>query len=123
MAGSMFVVVPMEAGLLHSGGQQGFVNGMALGKAVVVSDPGGASSYIEHGVTGLLVPPANPSALREAIEQLLANPGLREEIGQRAREVAQNWTVQNIYDRICGIADRASERRVQGSLSPDPWPA
>jgi glycosyltransferase involved in cell wall biosynthesis len=105
MAGSMFVVVPMEAGLLHSGGQQGFVNGMALGKAVVVSDPGGASSYIEHGVTGLLVPPANPSALREAIEKLLANPGLREEIGQRAREVAQNWTVQNIYDRICAMAD------------------
>jgi glycosyltransferase involved in cell wall biosynthesis len=35
-----------------------------------------------HGETGLLVPPGDAVALCQAIEQLLANPELRERMGQ-----------------------------------------
>lgn len=113
MAGSMFVVVPMQAGLLHSGGQQGFVNAMALGKAVVVSDPAGASSYIQHGITGLLVPPDNPEAMRDQIQFLLANPESRKKIGDKAATVTKSWTLETIYDRICAIADDAASSKQQ----------
>ncbi|MDD4147019.1 MAG: glycosyltransferase family 4 protein [Candidatus Cloacimonetes bacterium] len=34
---------------------------------VVASDVGGLSEYVEHGLTGLLVPPGNPSSLAAAI--------------------------------------------------------
>lgn len=121
MAGSMVVVVPMREGLLHSGGQQGFVNAMALGKAVVVSDPAGASSYITHGSTGLLVPPGVPEAMREAIQLLISNAALRREIGERAQKIAQDWAVERIYDRICAIADDvASPAAALASVSGNP---
>jgi len=42
MAGSRMVVIPMEKGHLHSGGQQTYLNAMAMGKPVVVADDCGA---------------------------------------------------------------------------------
>ena len=112
MAGALIVVVPMEKGHLHSGGQQGIVNGMALGKPVVVTDPEGASSYIRNGETGILVPAADPNALRQALLELLADPERRRRIGERARLSVQGFTVENIYDRVCSLAvDIAKARK------------
>jgi glycosyltransferase involved in cell wall biosynthesis len=109
MAGSLLVVVPMEKGHLHSGGQQSFVNSMALGKPVIVTDPSGASSYIQHGISGLLVPPSDPRALREAIDLLLSDEKLRRSIGQRALETAKGFAVEVVYDRICALADQIAQ--------------
>ena len=39
--------------------------------------------------TGLLVPPADPDALAAAILRLLADPGLRQSMGSRARQRAR----------------------------------
>lgn len=108
MAGAMIVVVPLEGGQIHFGGQQSFVNAMALGKPVVVTDSEGASSYVEHGVTGLLVPPHDVTALCEALRFLLADDRRRRDIGERARQVAQNYTVENCYNRICALADEVA---------------
>ena len=40
-------------------------------------------------MTGLLVPPRDPSALRAAIERLLADEGLRRRLGAAARDAAR----------------------------------
>ena len=45
---------------------------MAHGRPVVASAVGGLLDAVEDGVTGLLVPPRDPTALRTAIETLLA---------------------------------------------------
>jgi glycogen(starch) synthase len=58
---------------------------MAHARAVVATPVGGIPSLVEDGVTGLLVPPGDPRALREAIERLLADPDLRRRFGEAAR--------------------------------------
>lgn len=54
---------------------------MAWGRPVVATSVGGLVD-----VSGVLVPPGDVRALRAAIEQLLADPGLRARIGAAARE-------------------------------------
>lgn len=44
---------------------------MQAGKAVITTDNGAQPEYIRHADTGLLVPPAAPAALAEAIRALL----------------------------------------------------
>jgi glycosyltransferase involved in cell wall biosynthesis len=55
---------------------------MAAGLPVVATHVGGTPEVVEDGATGLLVPPARPEALAEALEQLLVNPALREKMGR-----------------------------------------
>jgi glycosyltransferase involved in cell wall biosynthesis len=105
IAGAMIVVVPMEGGHLHSGGQQSFLNAMAAGKPVIITDPDGASSYIEDGVTGLLVPPGNPRRLGEAVQFLLENENRRQEMGTNALASSKCYSVENTYNKICEFAD------------------
>jgi D-inositol-3-phosphate glycosyltransferase len=62
---------------------------MAYGRPVVATDVGGLADAVEDGVTGLLVPPADPLALRAAIERLLADPALRAQLGANARRRAE----------------------------------
>lgn len=54
---------------------------MTLGTPVVATMGGGPSEIITDGVDGLLVPPADPQALADAVGSLLAAPG-------RARDMA-----------------------------------
>ena len=69
---------------------------MAYGKPVVASAVGGLLDLVVDGETGLLVPPRDPGALRRALEQLLADRGLRRELGSAGRERARrhfSWEV------------------------------
>jgi glycosyltransferase involved in cell wall biosynthesis len=62
---------------------------MAHGRPVVATAVGGLVDAVEDGVTGLLVPPGDPRALRAALERLLADPALRQRMGAAARERAR----------------------------------
>jgi glycosyltransferase involved in cell wall biosynthesis len=62
---------------------------MAHGRPVVATRAGGLADAVEDEVTGLLVPPADPVALRDAIERLLSDPALRAERGSNARTHAE----------------------------------
>lgn len=62
---------------------------MAYGRPVVASAVGGLTDAIEDGVTGLLVPPRDPAALRAALERLLGDAELRRRLGAEARERAR----------------------------------
>jgi glycosyltransferase involved in cell wall biosynthesis len=61
---------------------------MAHGRPVVASAVGGLLDAVEDGVTGLLVPPESPEALRTALERLLADADLRRRLGEAARQKA-----------------------------------
>lgn len=58
---------------------------MASGLPCIASDVAGARAQIDDGETGVLVPPRDPQALREAIEWLMAERGWREGLGAEAR--------------------------------------
>jgi len=58
---------------------------MACQTAVVASAVGGIVEVVEDGKTGLLVPPARPDILADALNRVLADPALAREMGQAGR--------------------------------------
>jgi glycosyltransferase involved in cell wall biosynthesis len=89
-------VVALEAGTLRSAGQQTFLNAMALGTAVVVTDVEGGSDYIRDWVDGVLVEAGNPSALRAALVRLLGDPELVAGIRANAVQVGPRYDTERI---------------------------
>jgi alpha-maltose-1-phosphate synthase len=68
---------------------------MACETAVVASGVGGILEVVEDGRTGLLVPPAQPAALADALNRVLAEPGLAREMGRAGRRRVEgqfSWT-------------------------------
>jgi glycosyltransferase involved in cell wall biosynthesis len=85
------VAVPLAASTDRSAGQQTYLNAMAMGKPVVVTDALGVRDYIESGRTGLVVPVGDAEAMRDAIAWAL-DPAHRvkvEEMGRLARTEAR----------------------------------
>lgn len=61
----------------------------AAGLPIVCTELGTGTSYItQHGKTGFVVPPADPSALARALDVLLANPQLAHHMGQAGQQRA-----------------------------------
>lgn len=60
----------------------------AAGKPAVATRVGGTPDVVEHGRTGLLVPPNDPAALAQAMAALLAHPGRARTYGETARQRA-----------------------------------
>ena len=70
------------------------LEGQACGRPVIGSAVGGITFTIQHGRTGLLVPPRDPDALALALRDLLRDPPRRERMGRAARarvECAFTW--------------------------------
>lgn len=111
MAGCRLNVVSLASGLLHSGGQQTFLNSMWLGKATIVNDPEGARDYIQHGENGLLVPPNDPIALREAIMMLIESPAKARETGNKAMQTARQWSTEEHFRKIIDLANEVLKAR------------
>jgi glycosyltransferase involved in cell wall biosynthesis len=61
---------------------------MAHGRPVVATAVGGLLDAVEDGVTGVLVPPADPVPLRDALVGLLGDPSRRAALGAAARTLA-----------------------------------
>ena len=59
---------------------------MASGLPVVATDVGGLRELVLPGRTGLLVPPASPAALAEALRGLLSDPSMCRSFGAAGRE-------------------------------------
>jgi D-inositol-3-phosphate glycosyltransferase len=64
----------------------------ACGVPVVASAVGGLVSLVDHESSGLLVPERDPAAFASAIARLLAEPGLRADMGRRAVAKAAGYT-------------------------------
>jgi glycosyltransferase involved in cell wall biosynthesis len=62
------------------------VEALLMQRSVVASNVGGLPDTVQHGVSGLLVPPRDPAALADAVAELIADPLRREEMGRRGRD-------------------------------------
>jgi glycosyltransferase involved in cell wall biosynthesis len=79
---------------------------MARRRAVVASDVGGIPEVVTNGVDGVLVPPADPDALANAVTELLADPARRRRLGEAGyRTVADRFSIdaqvrrtEQVYD-------------------------
>jgi glycosyltransferase involved in cell wall biosynthesis len=76
-----------------SGDRDGLPNvvleALASARAVVASRISAIGSAVTHGETGLLVPPGDPVALAQALEELSPRPALRETLGRNGRARAE----------------------------------
>ncbi len=62
------------------------VEALLMERGVVASNVGGLPDTVQHGETGLLVPPGDPAVLAAAVTELLADPRRRREMGRRGRD-------------------------------------
>jgi glycosyltransferase involved in cell wall biosynthesis len=66
------------------------IEAMAYGTVPVVTDSGGSPELIEDGISGLIVPPRDASAIAGAISYLYRHPGRRKTMGEHARDRIKN---------------------------------
>jgi glycosyltransferase involved in cell wall biosynthesis len=78
---------------LYEGTPLALFEAMASGKAIVSTSVDGCREVLEDGRTGLLVRPADPAALAEGLDRLLADPGLRESLGREALTASRRYDV------------------------------
>ena len=75
------------------------VEAMAMGVPVVSADCDGVPDIVEHGRTGLLVPPTVVEGLTEAVAELLGDKGKRRGFGQAGRGRAEELFSE---EKMCG---------------------
>ena len=73
---------------------------MACGTPVVASQVGGLAFLIQDGVTGYTVPVEDPQALSDRLVTLLQDGQIRQQMGQRAAEVARKYAWENIAEQL-----------------------
>lgn len=100
------VVAPLNA-VPYAAGVTGVLEAMAMGKAVVASASPGIRDYVEHGVSGLVVPPGDPEALARAVRELWEAPDRCAEMGRRNRAwVQKNAAVERYATRVAELMTR-----------------
>jgi glycosyltransferase involved in cell wall biosynthesis len=88
----------------------------AAGKPVVASHVGGIPEIVDHGNTGLLIPPGDTAALVQALTQLLGDPDLRRRMGAAARRRVHTWAqaateLAGVYEQLLRPSTDAAPAR------------
>jgi mannosyltransferase len=77
---------------------------MAAGTAVVATRAGVFEALIEDGKTGLIVDIGDLDALTQALEKLMADPALAEEMGRAGRRrAAERFSIVREAEAIAGV--------------------
>jgi glycosyltransferase involved in cell wall biosynthesis len=78
---------------------------------------------VDHGRTGLLVPPSDPAGLAAALARFLREPAQAERMGRAARaEAVSRFRVSSVVDRTLAVyeaarADATRSRSLQSAGS------
>ena len=84
---------------------------MAMGLPTVATNVAGTPEVVRDGTDGLLVPPADPAALADAIQRLAQDPPLRQRLGQSARQrVRQHFTGRRMAEQCLTVYQQVLER-------------
>ncbi|MCX5534864.1 glycosyltransferase family 1 protein [Streptomyces sp. NBC_00006] len=73
---------------------------MASGVPVIAPAAGGPLDLVAHGRTGMLVPPGDPEALRDAVWALSGDPGLRATYGSAGRAAVSGRSWEAVGDLL-----------------------
>lgn len=81
------------------------LEGAMYGKPMISCEIGTGTTYVNiANETGLVVPPSDPAALRSAMRQLLENPAMAAEMGQRAEERYRAYfTAEQMVERYATL--------------------
>ena len=91
------------------------LDAMALGIPVVASAAGGLPEAVADGVTGRLVPPADPEALAAGIAELLTDTEKAKRFGRAGRERAlREFSVATMVERTIAVYEKLMGARAEG---------
>jgi len=83
---------------------------MAAGRAIIAADIGQIPEIIEHGRTGLLVPPGDAAALAGAIMTLIDDRTLAASLGRNARqEAVERYAWERNAEIVADLIARARQ--------------
>jgi glycosyltransferase involved in cell wall biosynthesis len=80
----------VQASASEEGTSNSILEAMACARPVVATDVGGNREIVQHGVTGLIVPPRNPEALAAALRTLLDDPNRARRMGEAGAVLARS---------------------------------
>ncbi|MCS7007573.1 MAG: glycosyltransferase family 4 protein [Thermoleophilia bacterium] len=86
------------------------VESLAVGTPVVATAVGGVAELVRAGENGLLVPPGDVEALREAIRAIVEDDALRERLASRAARSVEELAAERVYARLEEILREAAAR-------------
>ena len=89
-------VVSLRGDALRCAGHQTFLNAMAFGTPVIVTDDGGARDYIRTGVDGLVISAEDRASLRTAILRLWQDPSLADRLGEAAKRIRNVLSTERV---------------------------
>jgi glycosyltransferase involved in cell wall biosynthesis len=90
----------------------------ACGRAIVTTDVPGCREVVMDGVNGLLVLPADSTALANAIQTLIDDPSLRGKMGQSGRKlVVEKFSSQLIVEQTIAFYSRVTKTHPKNILS------
>jgi glycosyltransferase involved in cell wall biosynthesis len=88
------------------------IEAMACAKAVVGTQSGGIPEIVVEQETGLLVPPAQPEALADALITLLRDPARRQRMGEKGRQrVLEQFTLQRRTQQIAAALELLASQK------------
>lgn len=101
--------------LIHSTHSEGFglsvIEGFASRTPVVATDIPACREVLDHGRCGILVPPRDPESMANAIETLLTNQRMREELVQAAYlRVQERYHTRRMAAGYAALIDAATRR-------------
>jgi rhamnosyl/mannosyltransferase len=94
------------------------LEGAMYGKPMISAEIGTGTSYINvHNETGLVVPPSDPRALREAMRTLWDNPALAAAMGRRAEaRFQEHFTAERMATNYTALYHELAARRAPAPL-------
>ncbi len=97
--------------LYSEGFPNSLLEAMSLGIPVIASDvPGGVRELLENGKAGILVTPGDVGALQRAIETLMTDQSLQNEMSRTGRQAAEKYSWPNIAARWEELFQQMLER-------------
>ncbi len=106
-AADIFVLPSLREGLSLSA-----LEAMALARPVVACRVGGTPEVVVEGETGLLVSPANPGELAQALDYLLRHPAQAQAMGEAgAHRVRETFDLEQMVSKIEAMYYAACRRR------------
>jgi len=89
---------------------------MASGRPIVATGVGGIPDIIENDISGLLIPPADPSSMANAIIQLLENQSMAKKMGEHAQRVVEEcYSVNSMVEKYLILYDEVLNAKDIGS--------
>jgi glycosyltransferase involved in cell wall biosynthesis len=84
---------------------------MSAGRAIVASDLPSIREVLRHETNALLVTPGNPAAFAEAIERLVAQPGLAARLARAAFDGALEYSWEHRAEKLERLFAEVAEAR------------